>query len=119
VISYYFHVLAKDVKNDHKKRGNAFLNCQKLKTLKNVGFVVLSITNRLMDRKVSQSFRKWSHWSFTVRDREWNERINKMRTVVFQHTKDTESQLVNVVRRRLDMWERKRDQERGDKGGLI
>ena len=55
------------------------------------------------------------------RETEWKDRLNKMRNVVFQHTKESEHQLVNVVRERLDMWERKREEKReemGNDGGV-
>ena len=45
------------------------------------------------------------------RDHEWRDRLDRMRSVVFEHTKDSEHHLVGVVRKRLEMWERKREEE--------
>ena len=82
-----------------------------LQRLRHLGRVILRCDHHQWTKRMSISFRRWSHWVSNLRDIEWRERLSKMRAVVYQHTKQSESQLVNVVKQRLDMWERKRNED--------
>ena len=79
--------------------------------LRHLGRLLLGCEKSWLIQKVGILFRKWSNLVVVERDREWRERLDRMRSVVFEHTKDSEHHLVGVVRKRLEMWERKREEE--------
>lgn len=96
-------------------------DCKSIATLKiiqfkHLGRLLLTWNNRKWKVRLNISFRKLHFFMLEKRETEWKDRLNKMRNVVFQHTKESEHQLVNVVRERLDMWERKREEKREEMG---
>ena len=80
-------------------------------TLRHLGRLLLGCEKSWLIQKVGILFRKWSNLVVVERDHEWRDRLDRMRSVVFEHTKDSEHHLVGVVRKRLEMWERKREEE--------
>ena len=111
LVTFCFHRLAQEHRDKRKRDTGVFLKHQHTQALHHVSRVVVRCVNRWLARKMGMMFRKWDHWSARERDREWSDRLNKMRHVVVQHTKDTKHALVNVVKQRLGMWERKRGEE--------